>query len=465
MVKNKQKKERFVLGWEGGEQNLAFLDDVLSDRIKSVIESPHGMWNYMTYRDAIKILGLDIADIYKDGRVDLDTSTWADFGWMTCYAGPPKSAIDAMIENTTESNINPYSPDLINPLRDACALKFGRERSQDFEVIGVEGSQAGISYTLQTVINPGDEVIITDPGYFHFESSILMSGGVPVRIPLSFENGFRMHPDDVRAYITPKTKVIIVCDPLNPYGTVQTKEELLEIIEIARSHDIIVINDITHDTQRIDPESQHYCMSSLYNETNVDNVISTFSVSHGYGMAGVRIGFLGGHTEIIRACLITKTSLTRLNTNLVAQYGALAALKDKDYVRRSESLIRRNYGLIKKIIDETKGVTIPVEPKYGFSMIMDVSGTGVSAQELTVALFKHNVAVYPGDGLGNIGATTNIRLNISRPDMWAFEHFETCLPLAISEASSGIYRDSIIKFFEDRNTERAQSIVKEIKRS
>jgi len=466
MNKNQIKKERFVLGWENGSQNLSFLDNILSERVKSVIESPHGMWNYMTYRDAIKILGLEMGEIYKEGRVDLDPSKWADFGWMTCYAGPPQSAIDAMIEHTNESNINPYSPDLINPLRDACAnLKFGRERSKEFEVIGVEGSQAGISYTLQTVINPGDEVIITDPGYFHFESSILMAGGVPVRIPLSSENGFRMHPDDVSAHITPRTKVIIVCDPLNPFGTVQTKEELLSIIEIARDNDVIIIDDITHNTQRIDPSSQHYCMSSLFNDTNVDNVISTFSVSHGYGMAGVRIGFLAGHTELIRACLITKTSLTRLNTNLVAQYGALAALNDHEYVKSSEAVIRRNYGLIKEIIDKTEGISIPVEPRYGFSMVIDVSHTGVTAQELTVALFKHNIAVYPGDGLGNIGATSNIRLNISRPDTWAFEHLEKTLPLAISEAKSGIYRESIIRFFEERNTERAQAIVREIKRN
>ena len=465
MTIKKDKKERFVLGWESGNKRLGFIDSILSDRVKSVIDSPHGMWNYMTYRDAIKILGLDIGEIYKEGRVDLDPKEWADFGWMTCYAGPPESAILAMIENTNESNINPYSPDLINPLRDAGALKFGRKRSNDFEVIGVEGSQAGISYTLQTVINPGDEVIITDPGYFHFESSILMSGGVPVRIPLSSENGYRMHPSNVSAYITTKTKVIIVCDPLNPYGTVQTKQELLDIIEIARSKNIIIINDITHDTQRIDSQSQHYCMSSLYEDTNVDNVISTFSVSHGYGMAGVRIGFLAGHTELIRACLITKTSLTRLNTNLVAQYGALAALNDKDYVAKSEELLRRNYGLIKTIIGQTEGVSIPVEPKYGFSMVIDVSNTGITSQELTVALFKHNIAVYPGDGLGNIGATTNIRLNISRPDTWAFEHLEKFLPLAIEEAKSGIYRDSIISFFEERNTDRAKSILEEIKRS
>lgn len=465
MVKKKEKKERFVLGWEGNSERSGFVENILSDRIRSVLESPHGMWNYMTYRDAIKILDLDISEIYPQGRVDLDPAKWADFGWMTCYAGPPDSAISAMKENTNKANVNPYSPDLLNPLRDACARKFGRERGSDFEVIGVEGSQAGISYALQTVVNPGEEVIITDPGYFHFESSILMAGGVPVRIPLGPENGFRMKPEDVKAHISPKTRVIIVCDPLNPFGTVQTKAELIEIIELTKRKDILVINDITHDTQRINPDSRHYCMSSLNRETDVDNVISTFSVSHGYGMAGVRIGFLGGHTELIRACLITKTSLTRLNTNLIAQYGALAALNDKNYVKRSEDLIRRNYSHIKSIVDKTEGITIPVEPKYGFSMVIDVSGTGVTSQELTVALFKHNIAVYPGDGLGNIGATSNIRLNISRPDTWAFEHLEKSLPLAIEDAKSGIYRESIIRFFEERNTERARTILKEIKRS
>ena len=96
-------------------------------------------------------------------------------------------------------------------------------------------------------------------------------------------------------------------------------------------------------------------------------------------------------------------------------------------------------------------------------MVIDVSGTGVTAQELTVALFKHHVAVYPGDGLGNVGATDYIRLNISRPDLWAFRDFRKVLPLAIEEAKSGIYREGVIKFFEQRSTERAKMILRKIK--
>ncbi|HSE84447.1 MAG TPA: pyridoxal phosphate-dependent aminotransferase [Thermodesulfobacteriota bacterium] len=457
-------KGRFVLGWDDEFEESQIIKRGLSNRVKSVMESPHGMWNYMTYRDAINILGMDAAEIYKEGRIDLDPKQWADFGWMTCYAGPPKSAVRAMRKETKASNVNPYSPDLITPLRDACAvIKLKRERGKDFEVIGVEGSQAGISYSLQTFVNPGDEVIITDPGYFHFESAILMAGGVPVRIPLNSGNGYRLNPDELKEHITPRTKVIIVCDPLNPFGTVQTKDELIAIIEIARRRDIVIINDITHNTQQIDLNFRHHPMSSLWEDTNVDNVISTFSVSHGYGMAGVRIGFLAGHPELMRACLITKISLTRLNTNLIAQYGALAALNDEGYVRKSEEIIRRNYNYVKEAVTQTEGVSIPVEPKYGFSMVVDTSGTGISAQELTVALFKHRVAVYPGDGLGDVGATDYIRLNISRPDIWAFRHFRKFLPKAISEAQSGIYREGVIRFFEQKATKRAGMILQKIK--
>ncbi|HWP91779.1 MAG TPA: pyridoxal phosphate-dependent aminotransferase [Thermodesulfobacteriota bacterium] len=458
------KKERFVLGWEDETQALSALKCILSNRIKSVMESPHGMWNYMSYRDAIQILDMNPQEVYREGRVDLDPKEWADLGWMTCYAGPPESAVMVMQKCTTAENMNPYSPDLINPLRDVSArTKFKRERDRTFEVIGTEGAQAGISYTLQTFVNPGDEVIITDPGYFHFESAILMAGGVPIRIPLTEQKGYRLNPDEVEERITPRTKVVLLCNPLNPFGTVQTKDELIALAEIAQNRNIVIIDDITHNTHRIDPNATHYPMASLWKETNVDNVVSTFSVSHGYGMAGVRLGFLAGHPDLMRACLMAKVALTRLNTNLVAQYGALAALQDEEYVRKSEAIIRRNYTHVKETVSQTPGVSIPVEPKYGFSMVIDVSKTGVSAQELTVALFKHRVAVYPGDGLGNIGATEYIRLNLSRPDMWALEHFRESLPKAISEAQTGVYRKGVIRFFEQKGTERARRILKKLK--
>ena len=457
-------QKRFVLGWQSESETLPLLKRTKSGKLDSVTRSPHGMWNYMTYRDAINILGMDPSRIYTDGRIDLDPEQWADFGWMLCHCGPPQNAVREMKKRTLPSNINPYSPDLIDPLRDLCAESvFKRKRGGDFEVIGTEGAQAGISYVLNSFTDPGDEVIITDPGYFHFESAILMAGGIPVKTTLDTGNGFRIDPLEIEKLLSEKTKIIIVCDPINPFGTAQKKEELLLLIEIARDNDIIIMNDITHNTHRIDPRSEHFPMSSLCKDTNTDNVVSIYSVSHGYGMAAVRIGFLAGHPDIMKACLTAKVSMTRLNTNLIAQYGALAALRDEYYIAETEEIIRKNYHFIKDVVARTRGIEIPVEPSYGFSMVIDVSGTGVTAQELTVSLFKRNIAVYPGDGLGDSGATDYVRLNFSHSDQRALKRFEDSIGKAIEEAQTGIYTESVIRFFEQKQNERARWILRELK--
>lgn len=463
-------KPRFILGWvppsDTEEEGGVPLKRFLANRVKMVFGDPHGMNNYMTYRDAIQILGMDPQEIYRDGRIDLDPHEWADLGWLCSHIGPPESALAAMREHISAANVGPYSPDLIAPLRDVVAReKFGRERGDDFEVIGTEGAQAGVGYAMLTFVNPGDEVIVTDPGYFHFIPAIHMAGGSPVKINLTRENHYRLDPDEVGRRVTLRTKMIVICDPINPFGTVQTKEELVEIAKIARKHDILVLDNITHNTYQVDPNASQYPMASLFDETDTDHIISTFGMSHGYGMAAVRLGFLAGHPLLMRACLATKIAVTRLNTNLLAQYGSLAALQDKGYLHRSREIIRRNYAHLKESVARTPGLSIPVNPQYGFSAVIDISGTGVTAQELTVALFKRRVAVYPSDGLGDVGATEYLRVNFSRPDLWAFEQLRAALPDAIAEAQTGAYLEAVREFFTRRRTERGQRIIAQLEAS
>lgn len=452
---------RFVLGWQlpkgGGGLRL-------SRRVQELMDDPQAMGNYMTYRDAIRILGLDPGSIYREGRIDLDLSEWSDLGWMAAHMGPPPAAVERMREATVPENIGPYSPDLLGPLREAVAVKkFGRARGLEFEVIGTEGAQAGVSFTVQTVVDPGDEVIVTDPGYFHFIPSVRLAGGVPVRMSLGPENGYRMQPEELRRYVTERTKLIVVCDPLNPFGVVQTREELLGIIEVAREAGAFVLDDITHNSHRIDPEAEHVPMSALYAETDTRHVVTTYGMSHGYGMAATRIGFLAGDPALMRACLAAKIALVRLNTNLIGQYGALAAIEQgDDYLHDGEVIARRNLEHVRETVRLTPGFRIPVEPQYGFSMVIDVSGAGVSAQELCVALFKRRVAVYPGDGLGDVGAVEFIRVNFSQPEIGAFERFREALPESIAEAKSGVYRQAVIDFFAATETGRGRMIVEKL---
>jgi aspartate/methionine/tyrosine aminotransferase len=126
----------------------------------------------------------------------------------------------------------------------------------------------------------------------------------------------------------------------------------------------------------------------------------------------------------------------------------MAALDDTDWLRRGEEVIRRNLAQLKTV------ATPVIDPQYGFSCVVDCEPWNTTAQELTVALCKRKVAVYPGDGLGEVGATSTIRLNLSDPDPGALGRFCAVIEEAVAEARSGVYRDAVAAFFESTGTDR-----------
>jgi aspartate/methionine/tyrosine aminotransferase len=436
-------------------------DIPVSERLRRVRDSHHGMWNYVTYRDAIALLGLDAVQIYPEGATRLDPEEWADLGWLTCFCGPPVSAVRAMRSAVVPATLNQYTPDLVAPLRDAAAEALGRARGESFEVVGTEGTQAAIALALMASIDPGDQVIVSDPGYFHIPTAILAAGGVPVAVPIGAASGFRLDPDDVRAAITPRTRAICLVDPVNPYGVVQTRDELGAIAELAERHRLLIVHDVTHGPLALDPRVPFYTLPGL---GVTDNAVAALSVSHCYGMAGARIGFLGGPPQFVRGCLQLKAALTRLNTNLISQHGALAALRDRDYLASAERTILGNLEHLERTLDQVPGVRLVVRPQRGLACALDVSGTGASAQELMVALFARRVAVYPGDGLGETTAASTIRLNLSRPDAWAMKHLREVLPDAVAEAASGRWRAGVISLLERKGTDRAARLAAHIRR-
>jgi aspartate/methionine/tyrosine aminotransferase len=445
-----------VLTWtEAPETGLA-----VSDRLRRLRASHHAMWNYVTYRDAIALLGLDPREIYPAGSTRLDPEHWADLGWLTCFCGPPPAAVEAMRQAVTVESLNQYTPDLIEPLRDAAAAQLGRARGSGFEVVGSEGAQAGLALALMASVDPGDEVVVGDPGYFHVPSAVIAAGGVPVTVAISADTGFRLDPDAVRAAISARTRAICIVDPVNPYGTVQTRDELEALAALADRHGLLLLHDVTHSPLALDPDSGFVSLPAL---DCTDRAVAVLSVSHCYGMAGARIGFLGGPPGFVRGCLQLKAALTRLNTNLIAQHGALAALTDRGYLAAAARTIVSNLDHLARTLDGVPGASLAVRPQRGLACAVDVSGTGVSAQELMVALFARRVAVYPADGLGETAAAETIRLNLSRPDAWAMEHLREVLPEALQEAVSGRWREPIVALLERKGTGRAARLAERIR--
>ena len=430
---------------------------VRSERVRRLRASHHAMWNYTTYRDAIALVGLDPEVLYPQGTTRLDPAEWADLGWLTCFCGPPESAVAAMRGAVAGPALSQYTPDLLEPLRDAAAHVLGRPRDAGFEVVGAEGAQAAVALALLATVDPGDEVIVSDPGYFHLPSAVIACGGFPVGVAIGPASGHRLDPDAVAAAVTPRTRAVCVVDPVNPYGTVQSQDELRALAALADRHGLLLIHDVTHAPLVIDPAAAFRSLPAL---ELTDNAVAVLSVSHCWGMAGARLGFLAGAPGLVRDCLRVKAAVTRLNTSLVAQHGALAALADTDYLERAQDTIRANLAHLQDTLEAVDGLALAARPRRGLACAVEIDqgggdGRWTTAQELMTALFARRVAVYPGDGLGDNRAATTIRINLSRPDRWAMDHLRAVLGEALAEARSGRWREPVMRMLESKGTERA----------
>ena len=183
---------------------------------------------------------------------------------------------------------------------------------------------------------------MTDPGYFHFVPALRLAGAEPVWVRLSAAGGWRLDPDEVAAALTPRTRMVVVCDPVNPFGTVQTRDELAALCALSAERGVVILADSTHSAHRIDPGAAHHPIAAVAAEHPGATVLVASGLAHGYGMAGARIGALGGPPALVRACLQVKIAAVRLNTNRLAQVGAAAALRDGVWLRRGEEVIQRN---------------------------------------------------------------------------------------------------------------------------
>jgi aspartate aminotransferase len=442
-----------VLTWRAPTAERAAIG---SRRLAALQASHHAMWNYVTYRDAIALVGRDPDELYPEGTTRLPAD-WADLGWLTCFHGPPASAVEAMRAALGPDALDVYPPDLIEPLREAAANALGRARDEDFEVIGSEGAQAGLALALLAAIDPGDEVVLGDPGYFHLPSAVLAAGGVPVTVPIGPGNGYRLDPDAVAAAITPRTRAICLVDPSNPYGTTAAADEAAALTELAERHGLLLVHDVTHSLLAIDPAAPPVAPPAG------PHAAATFSVSHCFGMAGARLGFLAGPPALMRGCLQLKAALTRLNTNLVSQRGALAALRDDGYRAGAEAAIRANLSRLEQTLARVDGLSLAVRPQRGLACALELDDDGPTAQELMVALFARRVAVYPGDGLGDVRAATTVRLNLSASP-WAMEHFDAVLGEALAEAAAGRWRDPVAELLDGKGTTRATRLARRVRR-
>ena len=258
-----------------------------------------------------------------------------------------------------DDNFSRYSPVPGYPdLRKAIVAKLKNENGLDYtvnEVIVGTGGKQGICNVILALVNPGDEVIIPAPYWVSYPQMAKLAGGVPVIVNAGFDQDFKMTPEQLEAAITPKTKMLILCSPSNPTGSVYSKEELAALADVLRKHpDVFVLADEIYE--HINYIGKHH---SIAQEPGLkEQVIIANGVSKAYAMTGWRIGFLAGPEWIIKGCNKLQGQYTS-GTCSVSQKAAEAAYTlDQSAVEEMRQAFERRRDLIVKLAKEVPGLEV-----------------------------------------------------------------------------------------------------------
>ena len=317
---------------------------------------------------------------------------------------PPRHALEAGLQAAKEGKTHYASTNGLPELREALAQKAYREYDLGYdpnsEILVTVGGTEAIFSALIALINPGEEVLIPNPGFVCYEPCVLLAGGVPVSVPLLKENGFKPSIHDVMSLITEKSRVIILNYPNNPTGAVLSRDEVTTLTKIAVERDMIVISDEVYEKIIYDNAS-HHCVATFPGMRERTLVVNSFSKT--YAMTGLRVGFVYGPSELISPIwLAHQYAVACVDT--LAQHIALAALKGpQDFVKKMVQEFDRRRHLVYRRINEVEGFNCDL-PKGAFYVFPKIRDFGMSSEEFAEFLVKSaHVATVPGSAFGSYG--------------------------------------------------------------
>ena len=276
--------------------------------------------------------------------------------------------------------------------------RFELHYQEENVLVTVGGSEA-IDLAIRALVQPGDEVIIPEPCFVCYEPITQLTGGVPVHIATRAEDQFRLTADQLRAAITPKTKLLIFPYPNNPTGAVMSAAEVEEIAAVLRETNVLVLSDEIYSelTYGLD---RHVSIASLPGMAERTIVVNGFSKS--YAMTGWRLGYAVGPAPLIKVMTKIHQSCI-MSAPTTSQYAAITALRqcdDQIEMMRDEYNRRRRY-VVKSLND--MGLTC-FEPRGAFYVFPSIQISGLTSNEFCEQLLREKeVAIIPGSAFGASG--------------------------------------------------------------
>ena len=312
-----------------------------------------------------------------------------------------------------DENYSRYSPVPGYPdLRQAIARKLERENQLHYspaEILVSNGAKQSVCNTVMALINPGDEVIIPAPYWVSYPQMVLLAGGNPVIVEAGFDQNFKMTPEQLEAAITPKTRLLILCSPSNPTGSVYNKAELEALAKVILSHDdLFVLADEIYE--HINYVGKHESIAQFPGMKERSIIVN--GVSKAYAMTGWRIGYIAAPEWIVKGCNKLQGQYTSGPCSVSQKAAEFAYTSSQECVEEMRKAFERRRDLIVKLAKDIPGLEVNVPegafylfPKcssfFGKKSAVDGFAVNNSTDFAMYLLEKAHVASVGGDAFGD----------------------------------------------------------------
>ena len=363
----------------------------ISDRVQSL--SPSQTLAMSQKSNELKAQGIDVINL-SVGEPDFNTP----------------DHIKEAAKRAIDENFTFYTPvPGYMSLRKAIADKLKNENGLDYapeQIVVSGGAKQSLCNVILSVINPGDEVIIPTPAWVSYVEMVKLAEGTNVLVPASIEQDFKVTPAQLEAAITPKTRMVLICSPSNPTGSVYTKEELKGLVDVlAKYPDVLVLADEIYEHINFTGE-----FSSLGSFPEIaDRTIIVNGVSKAYAMTGWRIGFIAAPLWVAKATNKLQSQYTSGASSIAQKAAEAAYTGPQECVEEMRQAFERRRDLILGLAREIKGMKV-LEPQGAFYLFPDVSAffgkkyngqTISNADELVTYLLQEaHVACVSGSAFG-----------------------------------------------------------------
>lgn len=359
--------------------------------------------------DYSKILPQKIVDIPKSGiRKYFDMITPDMKNVISLTVGQPdfvtpwhirEAGIQSLETGKTFYTANAGLIELRSEIDKYMSRRFNLTYNPSDEIIVTVGGSEAIDIAMRATLDIGDEVIIPTPSFVCYEPLAKMAGAVPIILETHFNDEFKINPAKLKSLITPKTKMIVLPFPNNPTGAILTREELIEIADIVKDTNIIILSDEIYAEMTYG--SQHISIANIDGMKERTIVVNGFSKA--YAMTGWRLGWVCAPAPIT-AQMLKIHQYEIMSSPTTSQFAAISALKngDNDIAYMVAEYDRRRTIIYNRLTE--MGIE-SFEPKGAFYIFPNISQFGMSGEEFCSELLrKYQVAIVPGEAFGKSGS-------------------------------------------------------------